>query len=336
MMKPYFKRIKHNLIGIDKTDNFNSISIYKDKELIVKDFDFKYISDNKDNILGFPEYFYNELKEGFNKGYVIKEDTNVKLILDFSNLDSFIGYNIFEVMENTTLNLTLIIQGNNFKYANTFLKLIGRKNSKINLTTVNLLPNKGENLLNISTDLYENSNYNYYSIEFGASVNLVSLRTNLLENNVNANMIPVYFSDSNKKMDLEYTLKFYGKNCNGIIDARGVTKDTSRKVFRGNLIFEKGSTKSNGSEQEFSIILSKTCNAQSIPTLFCKEDDVIGAHAANIGKINEDKLYYLMSRGLSEKASKKLVVLSSISPVLEVLNDENLIESIEKEIDDRI
>lgn len=73
-------------------------------------------------------------------------------------------------------------------------------------------------------------------------------------------------------------------------------------------ILKRGSSKSEGNEGEFAILLDKTVKADSIPTLFCDEDDVIGAHSASIGKVDESKLFYLMSRGLTESRAKKLIV----------------------------
>ena len=82
--------------------------------------------------------------------------------------------------------------------------------------------------------------------------------------------------------------------------------------------------------------LDKTVNAHSIPTLFCYEDDVIGAHSASIGKIDQDKLFYLMSRGFSEKAAKRLVVESSFGPVFDAIEDEKIVEEIKEIIGRRI
>ena len=101
---------------------------------------------------------------------------------------------------------------------------------------------------------------------------------------------------------------FKGRRAIGEIQGRGAVKDTAQKVFRGNLYFERGAAKSEGREGEFAILLDKKVKAHSIPTLFCNEDDVIGEHAASVGKVDEAKLFYLMSRGISEEEAKSLIV----------------------------
>ena len=62
-----------------------------------------------------------------------------------------------------------------------------------------------------------------------------------------------------------------------------------------------------------------------MPLLLCKEDDVEGNHASSAGQIDKDMLYYLMSRGFSEKGAQLIIVESNIRPVIDELGDEKLI-----------
>ena len=83
-------------------------------------------------------------------------------------------------------------------------------------------------------------------------------------------------------------------------------------------------------------MLDKTVKADSIPTLFCDEDDVIGANSASKGKEDESKLFYLMRRGLTESRAKKLIVESSFRPILESINDDEIRNKILNELENRI
>ncbi len=70
--------------------------------------------------------------------------------------------------------------------------------------------------------------------------------------------------------------------------------------------------------------------------MFCDEDDVIGEHSASIGQLNENKLFYLMSRGMSMKEAKKLVVSSSFKPIVEKIKDMILRDQVLKIIEERV
>ena len=74
----------------------------------------------------------------------------------------------------------------------------------------------------------------------------------------------------------------------------------------------------------------------SIPALLCDEDDVEGEHAASAGQIDENRLFYLMSRGLDEREAKKLIIEASFRPVIEKIPLENLRKLISNEVDRRL
>lgn len=339
-----FKRINYTPSFIDKKTNFNSFKIENIDKIVLEKTDsiLDTLENMKHKVLGFSNKMYEEINNYSNVLNKIVIDKNIEepivLKYDFDeDNNTLIDFNIIEIKDGIKANINIVLNGKSSKnYHNGALKIVANKNSDVKVVVVENLSYESENYYNISIDAMKESNVEYYEALFGSSVNSVSVRANLLEDDAKVNIYPAYFSDGNRKLDIEYTLKFFGKRCIGNISANGVTKDKSQKVFRGNLIFEKGSTKSEGSEGEFSILLSKEANAQSIPTLFCEEDDVIGAHSANIGKINQDKLYYLMSRGLTEKEAKKMVILSAIGPVLDEINDEKIKENILTELDDRI
>ena len=70
--------------------------------------------------------------------------------------------------------------------------------------------------------------------------------------------------------------------------------------------------------------------------MLCDEDDVLGAHAASVGKVNEDRLFYLMSRGFNSKEAKKIIVESSFRPIFERIEFEDIKEKMFKEINNRM
>ncbi len=112
--------------------------------------------------------------------------------------------------------------------------------------------------------------------------------------------------------------------------------DSATKVFRGNIFFEKGSSGSAGREGSFDILLDKTVQSHSIPTLFCEEDDVIGEHYASIGRIDENQMLYLMSRGIPENLARKVIVESSFRPILDNIDHEETRLELLDELNKRI
>ena len=114
------------------------------------------------------------------------------------------------------------------------------------------------------------------------------------------------------------------------MQVRGALLGTSDKIFRGTLDFLEGSKGSVGRENEEVVLLSPTVRNRSVPVMLSHEDDVDGHHAVSVGKIDEGKLFYLMSRGLDMADAQRLIVEASFHPVLDRIEDEGLKAEIDK------
>lgn len=89
-------------------------------------------------------------------------------------------------------------------------------------------------------------------------------------------------------------------------------------------------------ELEEIVLLSPGCAEPSAPLMLSGEDDVDGHHAVSVGKMNEEKLFYLMSRGLSLREAEKLVIEASFQPALQRIADAALKEQISEYIRRRL
>lgn len=177
---------------------------------------------------------------------------------------------------------------------------------------------------------------NWVSIELGGNLTGSNYTTILNGDYSEGNLSSIYLGDGDRKLDLAYSMIHKGRRSNSNIDSKGVLMDESKKVFRGNLIFKKGARTSKGVEGEYVLLLDPSVKSDSIPGLFCEEDDVSGEHAASAGQIDKDKLFYLMSRGLSEREAKKLIIQAAFRPVVDKIPSEELRISINGEIERRI
>ena len=108
------------------------------------------------------------------------------------------------------------------------------------------------------------------------------------------------------------------------MQVRGALLGHCVKNFRGTLDFIQGARGSVGKEDEEVTILSPHARNRSVPLMLSHEGDVDGHHAVSIGRMDADKLFYLMSRGLDERAAQQLIVEASFAPVLERITDEKL------------
>ena len=104
-------------------------------------------------------------------------------------------------------------------------------------------------------------------------------------------------------------------------------------VLNNNAKIIKGASKSVVHQKAKGLTLSQTSKIKAMPNLYIDEYDVIANHAASIGSINKEDLFYLMSRGLEEKQASKLIVLGFVQPLLDKIDNTELKEEISKEFE---
>ena len=120
------------------------------------------------------------------------------------------------------------------------------------------------------------------------------------------------------------------------IKIKGVLKDYASSVCRGLIKIEKDAVKSSGSMSAHTLLLSETAKANVIPSLVIDNNDVQASHAASVGQIDEERLFYLMSRGLDRKSAEKLVVEGFFDPIVRNIPQDDIKERLVKIIQERM
>ncbi len=221
-------------------------------------------------------------------------------------------------------------------YHNGIIKVISKENSLLNISVVNLLNTKTNNFICIENLESDNANINYTIIDLGGKNSITNYYSNLKgaysENKLNT----IYLGNENQVFDLNYIGDLEGEKTNIDIDVQGALKDTSKKNFKGTINFKKGSKKAKGNENEFCTLLSDKARSIALPMLLCSEEDVEGNHSTATGKVDDNQLFYIMSRGFEYKEAMKLIVKARFNKILENIKNEKLKNEIIYEIDSRL
>lgn len=151
-----------------------------------------------------------------------------------------------------------------------------------------------------------------------------------------AELDAVYFGDGARRLDFNYVIRQRGLRTDAKMTVRGALRDGCDKIFRGTLDFERGAKGSVGRELEEVVILSEGTRNRSVPLMLSGEDDVDGHHAVSVGRLDEDKIFYLMSRGLDKAEAERLIVEAAFNPVVERIADEGIRAAVVEEIRRRL
>lgn len=106
-------------------------------------------------------------------------------------------------------------------------------------------------------------------------------------------------------------------NTKSDVRVKGVLRGRSKFDFRGNVRIEKGAKGSDAYLRSDVLLFDDAKMGDDTPALEILEPDVKAGHAATVGKVDENMIFYLMSRGLSRNESEKLIIEGFIGPIRE-------------------
>jgi Fe-S cluster assembly protein SufB len=129
--------------------------------------------------------------------------------------------------------------------------------------------------------------------------------------------VEVVFGAGTQRFDTVSNITHHGPNTSGHAIAKGVVKDKAKSIFKGMIRIEEKAKNSRAYLAEHAMILSKDAVADAIPGLEIETNEVKATHSASVAQINEEEIFYLMARGLSEDEAKKLIIVGFFEPLVE-------------------
>lgn len=146
-----------------------------------------------------------------------------------------------------------------------------------------------------------------------------SLTVNLTGPGAQAYLLGLFWGEGEAYYKVETTMVHRAPKTRGETFVRGVLTDLAQADFRGLIKIEKKAQQSEDFLTENILLLSPQSRADSVPSLEIEADDVRAGHAATVGRLDQEQLFYLMSRGFSLRRAEELIVSGFFQPVLERL-----------------
>ncbi|URJ46259.1 Fe-S cluster assembly protein SufD [Paenibacillus polymyxa] len=140
--------------------------------------------------------------------------------------------------------------------------------------------------------------------------------------NSDAKIIAV--GSGSQKLNYTTQAQHFGKNSASQMITRAVMREEASSIINGITKIEKGATKADGQQTERVLMLSPKARGDANPILLIDEDDVTAGHAASVGQVNREQVYYLMSRGISRAEAERLIIYGFLAPVVSEIPLEGL------------
>ena len=321
--------LEHNKIifingRIEKIDfNYedeNQIEIYDDIKVNDK-------FDNENSLIDLNNAFRNKyykilVKKGYStkKPLVIYHSTNEK-------------------MKSKNINLRLDFE----LEQNSSLKLIDFFNDSTDKNFMNILYNfdlkKDSILKNYKIDKSLNKNFKYSFNNIDQEINTISeififsAGSNYFKNEINCNLKGEYSSafvngifslKENQQHEIRSTINHLVENTKSYQLIKGVLGKNSKAAYQGKIYVTSKAQKTDGYQLSKAILLDETSEFNAKPELEIYADDVKCSHGSASGSLNENSIFYLMSRGLNYKQSKELLINGFMIDVVEKITDSEI------------
>ncbi len=290
------------------------------REIVIKDHQLKsqlpkdFIFENQKLIIPKNIHFENPIK------ITIEDDNNEHLEI--------------VVSENTGIKIILEVASKDIKENSYRFKLTAKQNSQVKYLLVSEL-GSNQGLLE-----------HHFSAERDAKLDLIGgfvsnildakMHVDLLGEGAEVKMRAIALSSQENIQKIDVLIVHKAPNTFGDMTNIGIANQKGKIILNGVEKIEKGMKHANAFQTLKGIITSDQAVVEVNPILLIDEFDVKAGHGATIGKIQEDVLFYLRSRGLTQKQAEKMIINGFLKPVIDEIDDEPLKERFVHLVNSRI
>ena len=183
-----------------------------------------------------------------------------------------------------------------------------------------------------STNVFQekNSTTNFFTFSFSGAMIRNNLNIKLKEKNCYANMYGFYALKKKSHIDNHTTVDHMDENSISNEHYKGIMDEGSKGVFNGKIYVRQKAQKTNAFQSNNNILLSDNAKVYTKPQLEIWADDVKCSHGCTVGQLDNDALFYLMSRGIPKNKAISLLLLAFSNKIFSKINDEDLKIKFEK------
>lgn len=207
------------------------------------------------------------------------------------------------------------------------VELFVKEKAKLRYSTIE---NWSKNMYNLNTKsaiVWEEGHIEWVSGSFGSAVSMLYPSSILIGENAKSDYTGITFANDGQILDTGTKVIHAAPNTYSTVNSRSISKSGGEAVYRGLVHFKENAAGSKSNVNCESLMLDNQGSvSDTIPVMIIENDDVDLGHEAKIGRIDDSKIFYLMSRGLSEEDAKAMLVRGFAEPIAKELPLEYAVE----------
>ncbi|MEM4288865.1 MAG: Fe-S cluster assembly protein SufD [Nitrososphaerota archaeon] len=152
--------------------------------------------------------------------------------------------------------------------------------------------------------------------DLGGGVSKSHIDNILAGNGARSDTLEVTMASGSQRIDVTANLIHKGVGTTGRVLVKGLGLDSSRMIFKGIIKIEQSAKNTSAYLAEHAMLLSPNARADAVPGLEIESDNVKATHSASVSQIDQEQIWYLMTRGLGRDEALRLVAMGFFEPVI--------------------
>ena len=273
------------------------------------------------------------------KGYKCQKPLIIYNVFNSNEENNFFNQKlIINIEENSELNVLIysINLNSNKIFLNNSNFFHIEKLGLLKLFYLNELCEKDINYNYLHTQVMEGANFENFILSYSSSFFKNEVKCDLKNNHSSGFINGAIYANDNQHHEIKTNINHIGETTKSYQKIKSVLNKSSRAVFQGKIFVDQKAQKTNGYQLSKAILLDKDSEFDSKPELEIYADDVKCSHGSTSGSLDENSIFYLMSRGLSEFQAKKLLIKGFLNDTIETITNEDIKKYFLNKLDERI
>jgi len=246
--------------------------------------------------------------------------------------------NKIKINENSELHvIEFTVSESKSKFINNvYENIVLEKNSKFK--NIFIQSNKSNGFFHkfLKSKLSINSDFTNFIFSSGSRFNKLDIECDLIEENSKCNILSGLFLKKNEHHEIKTLINHLAPNCKSSQKVKKVLSSECKGVYQGKIYVKDIAQKTDAYQLSKALLLDDKAEFNSKPELEIYADDVKCSHGSSSGNIDQDSLYYLMTRGLSHADATKLLIKGFLNDVIEFIKSPTIRQFIENKLEKQI
>ncbi|WP_130013885.1 Fe-S cluster assembly protein SufD [Serinicoccus sediminis] len=180
--------------------------------------------------------------------------------------------------------------------------------------------------------------YKHIAVSIGGGIVRMNSNVRYAGPGGDATLLGVYFADSGQHLEHRSFVDHNAPRCTSLVTYKGALQgDTARTVWVGDVLIRAEAEGIDTYELNRNLVLTDGARADSVPNLEIETGDIAGAgHASSTGRFDDEQLFYLMSRGITEDEARRLVVRGFFADIIAKIGVPEVVETLMTAIDEEL